>query len=232
MSDMSNQKLMALLNAFNEAEKSEEKMVDLFVPIAKQMLYGGCLEVYSKGKVCRRIYPQTVEFYYHEETEGGLKDYIVYHRNKVSIVDGREEEIDYFPLGAINAHRSGIDITFEKEGQYRASALIRAYKVEFVNEKDAGLKKYLNVKSTIDPRSTYLYDYLFTGLQMPITFKWKDIDFNPKKKLETGLRKNVHEYRKAENGKLERTDIQDTLPWAFSINKFPQTLQYPPKKVK
>jgi len=135
---MSNRKLMAALadlqNEQKELSSNEDvralELADLFKPIAKQLLYGGCFEVYSNGKLVRKVYPYTVEFYYHEEVAGGFKDYIVYHRNKIIAIDGKEiKDVPYFELGTINAHQSGIDITFESAfGQYRASALIRAFK--------------------------------------------------------------------------------------------------------
>ena len=226
---MSNQKLMAALADFQERQKtlfsSDEdaralELVGLFKPIAKQLLYGGCFEVYSKDALVRRVYPQTVEFYYHEEAEGGLKDYIVYHRNKVSIKNEKKtyETPSFFEVGAINAHHSGIDITFEsEEGQYRASALIRAFRYE----KDG--------KEIIDDRSTYLYDQLFTGLEMPITVQWKSEKSVPEKEPEQGYRVNVFKYKPelGADGKPIKTEEQDRRPWAFSVKAFPPKLQLP-----
>ncbi|MGM9814650.1 MAG: hypothetical protein ACI3ZX_00860 [Candidatus Aphodosoma sp.] len=41
-----------------------------FEAIAKDVFLGGCFEINS----VRRIYPLEIEFYYHEEGKGGLKD--------------------------------------------------------------------------------------------------------------------------------------------------------------
>lgn len=73
-----------------------------------------------------RVYPTTVEFYFHSEKENGVKDPIVYHRNNNKV----KGEIPYFPMCTLHAHDSGYDITFENPNEkYRASVLIRAYQV-------------------------------------------------------------------------------------------------------
>lgn len=225
---MSDQKLMAALASFQDGQKklssSEEdtralELAKLFKPIAQLLLYGGCFEVYSKGALVRKVYPHTVEFYYHEEVDGGFKDFIVYHRNKVSIKNGKQTHVNqpFFKLGSINAHQSGIDITFEsEEGQYRASALIRAFRYE----KDG--------KEIIDERSTYLYDQLFTGLDMPITVQWKSKDSYPDTEPKQGYRVNVFKYEPVldEKGKPIKTEEQDKRPWAFSVKEFKEIFRF------
>ena len=225
---MSDQKLMAALAAFQDGQKtlssSEEdaRALELsrpFKPIAQLLLYGGCFEVYSGETLARKVYPHTIEFYYHEEADGGFKDYIVYHRNKIYFKNGKETYVNppFFKVGSINAHQSGIDITFEsKEGQYRASALIRAFRYE----KDG--------KEVIDGRSTYLYDQLFTGLEMPITILWKSKDSFTDIEPKQGYRMNVFKYE-PELGKDKKpvpTEEQDKRPWAFSVNEFKEKLRY------
>ena len=229
---MSDQKLLSALATFQDVQKklssSEEEaraleLAKLFKPIAQLLLYGGCFEVYSAETLVRKVYPHTVEFYYHEEANGGFKDYIVYHRNKVSIKNGKMTHINppFFKVGSINAHQSGIDITFESnERQYRASALIRAFRYE----KDG--------KVIVDDRSTYLYDQLFTGLEMPITVQWKSEKSFPLKEPEQGYRVNVFKYKPelGADGKPVKTEEQDCRPWAFSVKAFSPKLQYAPKK--
>ena len=179
-----------------------KKLSELFEPIAKHLLCCGCFEVYSGNKLIRRIFPYTVEFYYHEE-EGIVKDPIVYHKNKP----------DYFKPGTINAHQSGIDITFENnddDAKYRASALIRAFRVK---EGDDINTKY----SDVDRRSTYLYDYLLTNIPMPITIEWVSLDTGINDEPIKGYRVNVHKY----DSKQEKTKELDRKPWAFSLGVFP-----------
>ena len=231
---MNDQKLMAVLTAFQDGQKKlsspEEnarafELSKLFKPIAQLLLYGGCFEVYSGEKLVRKVYPHTIEFYYHEEADGGFKDYIVYHRNRVSIKNGKKTLVtrSFFKVGAINAHQSGIDITFESEaGQYRASALIRAFRYE----KDG--------KEIVDERSTYLYDQLFTGLEMPITVQWKSKDSYPDTEPKQGYRMNVFKYKPEldEEGKPVKTEEQDKRPWAFSVKEFKEKLRFTPESGK
>ena len=231
---MSDQKLMAALAAFqdgqNKLSSSEEdaralELAKLFKPIAQLLLYGGCFEVYSGEKLVRKVYPHTIEFYYHEEADGGFKDYIVYHRNKVSIKNGKETHMNpsFFKVGTINAHQSGIDITFEsEERQYRASALIRAFRYE----KDG--------EEIVDNRSTYLYDQLFTGLEMPITVQWKSKASYPDTEPKQGYRVNVFKYEPAleKDKKPIPPKEQDKRPWAFSVKEFKEKLRYIPEPEK
>ena len=166
----------------------------------------------------RRIYPHTVEFYYHEE-EGSLKDYIVYHRHKREF-ENVTRKVGFFTPGTLNAHQSGIDITFESEkGKYRASALVRAFEVDGV----------------VDTRSTYLYDHLFTNVEMPVAVDWETVD-KPVPEPFQGYRKNVFGYKEGfdEKGKPmpDKSKYPDGKPWAFSLSEFPPNLQFPKEKDK
>ena len=188
----------------------------LFEPIAKHLLCGGCFEVYSGDNLIRRIFPYTVEFYYHEE-EGIVKDPIVYHKNTP----------DYFKSGTINAHQSGIDITFENEDQdakYRASALIRAFRVKEGDDinakyKDDYVRKSRVKSKDVEYRSTYIYDYLFTNIPFPIKVEWAPLKTEMNAKPIKGYRVNVFQYEE-KDGKLVKTDKQDVKPWAFSLEEF------------
>lgn len=77
-----------------------------FIKIAKNVL-SGYFEVSNKGNLIK-VCPTSIEFYYHEEFEGGIKDPIVYYRNSEKSIK------NIFPLGVLHNHVSGIDITFEK----------------------------------------------------------------------------------------------------------------------
>jgi len=187
-----------------------EKLGEAFKNIACQLLYGGCFVVYSGDKEFRKVYLHTVEFYYHEET-GTLKDYIVYHKHKrknQEII----REVGYFTPGTLNAHQSGIDITFESEaGQYRASALVRAFLV-----KEHG-------KERVDHRSTYLYDELFTNVPMPIKVEWRPETLQGP--VHQGYRVNVFMYDPdtldKDGNPAKNEKCPDKKPWAFSREEFP-----------
>lgn len=165
----------------------EQKLAVLneqFCQMAKELLYGGyfCIE----GK--NQIYLDDIEFYYHEEGEGGLKDPIMYHTN-----DHEGREIPYFEMGRLNLHTSGVDVMFEnEEKQYRASFLIRGFHVE---------------GGEYDSHSTHIYDkMLYMGLPLgkPIEIEWIALrlpgyeNYEPKGEP----RQNVAEYEKDEKGRF------------------------------
>lgn len=196
----------------NDEDARIKKLSELFEPIAKHLLCGGCFEVKSGDKLIRRIFPYTVEFYYHEE-EGIVKDPIVYHKNKP----------DYFKPGTINAHQSGIDITFENEdAKYRASALIRAFRVKEGDDINSAYKNdYIRTSyaksKDVEYRSTFIYDYLLTNIPMPIRIEWVSLDTGINVEPIKGYRVNVNKY----DSQQERTKELDRKPWAFSLGEFP-----------
>ena len=84
--------ILASFQGVTEIKDEKEKLSSLssqFEAIAKDVLLGGCFEINS----VRRIYPLEIEFYYHEEGEGGLKDPVMYHTN-----DHEGKQLDYYPL--------------------------------------------------------------------------------------------------------------------------------------
>ncbi len=209
-------------------ELSIEDLDKEFKDLAKWFLYGGYISVgvQNKNKEVEEhyhIYIDTVEFYFHcEENDQNneenrpykVKDPIVYHQNR-KVPRNRKgekviEEFPYFPLMTLHAHASGYDITFENgEEKYRASALIRAFKIG----------QYGN---TI-PQSTFLYDYL-NGFPLlgETHIAWKDEDENSEFAIERKKRKNVYRYKMDEDGdyKLESekrsVDYLDNREWSFS----------------
>jgi len=193
----------------NEIER-ENKLAELFMDLAKYLLYGGyfhCSERYD-------LYITSVEFYYHEEN-GEIKDPIMYHRNKKKWIKnkkkGQKDEIveykkDFFDVGTLNPHISGVDISFENDGleiKYRASALIRAFVV-----KGKGVKEPIE-----DGRSTYVYDYLFDGLSVDKSnnqLEWKPIKEPeiPLEPLPIVNRKNVYKYVSEEEARIYNIDVE------------------------
>lgn len=217
-------KLSKILKEFQKGQKNLpddreariQGLAELFKPIAEHLLSEGCFKVYSGTKLIRRVFPFTVEFYYHEE-EGNVKDYIVYHKG----VD------DYFKPGSINAHQSGIDITFEnRDAKYRASALIRAFRVIDGDDIHAPFKKGYRrstreKREDVEYRSTYIYDYLFTNIPLPIKVQWADCVLGVDCDLKQGYRVNVFEYDTSDKtNKPTKSDSRDRKPWAFSLDEF------------
>ena len=240
-------KLMDCLKSFRGAhgDNKDEKVKNLteqFEAIATRMIYGGHFEVIGGGEIVRQIYIHTVEFYYHEESNdkndnNAVHDYIVYHRNALKGEDKYQKTVVPFPVGSLNAHQSGIDITFEDpHGNYRASALIRAFMVkEGWNEESDFFDDFPNNKKkgdTVNPRSTYLYDYLFQNAILPVSIVWRDTPIKSNVTLVPNKRENVYKYEedpstkkvKIEKGKpkkiiVDGKKIPDDRHWAFSKDK-------------
>ena len=182
------------LRNFQEKGLSEEERIEIkknnapdsFKRIAKELL-SGYFEV-SSGNNKVKVYPTTIEFYYHEE-DRDIKDFIVYHRNTKSA------EKDPFPFGILHNHVSGIDITFEKkdsEGHIiRASALIREYRVD---------------GKGIDTHSTYLYNDLYSNFSIFDGFSiiWRDSEIVSVS--EPNVRKNVAKYDETTEKKIPATE--------------------------
>ena len=175
--------LLDTLTKFNGGSSVEE-LEEKFSNIASAFLYGGYIDVNNVYKV----YIKTVEFYFHSETDNGVHDPIVYHRNK------NEQKIPYFPLMTLHAHNSGFDITFESEaGEYRASALIRSYEVKKGDKYLKWNKNHFeeNDECCFNTQSTYLY-FLLNGFPLGESngIKWVDVPYTPIK-CEGRPRKNV-----------------------------------------
>ena len=224
--------LLECLKQFSGAPQEEKDydarisaLEDDFVLLAKKLLYGGYFLVKdNRGNDVYKIDIQTVEFYYHEETkaDNGIFDPIVYHRNG-RFPSNQDHQVPAFPLMALHTHQSGIDITFEeKDGKYRASALIRAFSVfdyrlnEYVKwdskEKTDGIYHHRKDKPYVDARSQYLYYYIngFDINSGKSLIEWKpnkdvDYDSNP---IYYGRRKNVF--------KDKEKKILCKRRWAFS----------------
>lgn len=208
------EKLIEKLKEFNENISGESNINDIqkrFEELAPIFLYGGHIKVRDDYKVFIR----TVEFYFHSEKDKGVHDPIVYHRN------GRDlKESPYFPLMSLHAHSSGFDITFEKPGEYRASALIRSYEVKnnngeyFVWNKE---NKYFEKSSKYgyNKQSTYLYALLngfAFGNNNDITWEEESRGF---KKVPGKPRQNVFKSEsewKYINTKKEKCDRE----WSFT----------------
>lgn len=193
---------------------NEDKLQGLFEKLAPAFLYGGYIQVRNDY----RVYIKTVEFYFHSETENGIKDPIVYHRNNRSV----EGNIPYFPLMSLHAHASGFDITFESTNKhFRASVLIRDYEVKgrdkddkevyFIWDKENELF-VTSQKYDYNEQSTYLYA-LLNGFNISEdnTNKvlWED-DFQDKQlkkdDIKANIRKNVPLYRPEGNNYVKITN--------------------------
>ena len=226
MSNMKNN-LRSVLESFQgvtEIKNEKEKLLSLssqFETIAREVLLGGCFDING----VRRIYPLEIEFYYHEEGENGLKDHIMYHTN-----DHEGKPLAYYSLGTLNCHISGIDVTFEnKEKQYRASFLIRKYRVcEY--ESGAWMEKKVH-----EERPTYLYEDMFMNIPLfdGITVKWISGEtVNPTKEIVRKQRINVAEYKRDNDGKFTKVEITKDEYDKLSDIEQQEYFSYSGKKLK
>ena len=211
-----------LIEFANKEHGTVEELTEAFAELAPYFLSGG----YIKVREDYRVYPTTVEFYFHAET-GAVKDPIVYHRNN-KYVDG---DIPYFPIMTLHAHDSGYDITFENpDKQYRASVLIRAYQVWDIKQgcwlkwgtKEQQFRKYVNTdKTPINTQVLYL-KYLLNGFPMngECLINWVDAKELLVFKTEDGRpRKGVDKYN--EYG-VRLKGVPDNRPWSFSRKEYIQ----------
>ena len=221
--------LNTLLSEFRgakgETKKDREKSLFLaFGQIAGKLLYGGHFVITDEnGDVVRNVYLHNVEFYYHEEGDGLVKDYIVYHRNPENPAK-TPNPLPPFPIGSLHTHVSGVDITFEDNRHpdnplYRASALVRAFRVEEV-KKTAGV----TFSTEVDEHSTYLYNALFMGvniLEGNLSVHWTDNDVQQCVFPQSKPRHNVGKFDEKIHKKGYKYHVkkeifeQDERPWAF-----------------
>ena len=206
-------KLENLLRDFSLSEASRQYIINggheapkEFEPIAKAALAGHfCVKGQGENIIVR---PTCIEFYYHEESNNGIKDYIVYHKST------KDAPKLAFKMGTLHNHVSGIDITFEKDDDsgtaIRASLLIREFEIDGRN----------------DDRSTALYEALYqqTSIFDGMSVKW--IDGDEIVETLTDYRKNVAQYETPKDKKkaaqypdLPATEdkkyVQDLRKWQF-----------------
>ena len=212
-------KLIEQLLEFQDSRRNKGVGLEkLFEKLAKYLLYGGhfhCSERYD-------LYITSVEFYYHEEigdNDKRIVDPIMYHRN---VKD--KPVVPYLNIGTLYPHWSGVDITFEDDIlQYRASALIRSYRIVQLKPERLELKE--------SDLSTYVYDYLFDGLSVDkkeTAINWIDDKVILSNcKVNAYKRKNVnlfkYNYEKTEDEPSSKHDNefikiknkQDSRRWRF-----------------
>lgn len=185
----------------HDREAYANKIAECFIPCAKKILAGYFKVTNDVGDkvLVRKIQPTVLELYYHEEKDGGFRDPIMYHTDYRKRTEKKAKgetyfslsgltELPYYPIGSLNPHTSGIDVTFENaQEKYRASFLIRAYSVTYENGKTR----------TVD-NSTEIYDdLLLNGISLDNAnwIEWVD-DAVEVKAIKQDLRRNVPDYEK------------------------------------
>lgn len=191
---------------------NEDAVAKCFEPYARKILCGGYFLVNGRYIIDLGY----IELYYHEEdrkeTQGKIKDPIMYHTNDRRPYSTYYKGIGkypYFKYGSFNLHQSGVDITFENpDEEYRASFLIRSYRVMEItnNETAEDIKEKLRnpVFPEYNPHSTHIFDDMFPngvvfGNDNNVKIKWVICEKGGE--IKTCKRINVPDYKKDENGK-------------------------------
>ena len=119
------------------------------------------------------------------------------------------EGLPYYPIGSLNPHTSGIDITFENaKERYRASCLIREYKVTYEGGKTV---KVVN--------STELYDDMrLNGITLDKADWIEWCDGIEDVEVERKWRRNVPKYRQVQ-GERDRWEPDPNGMDTFSTPK-------------
>ena len=197
-----------------QRQEYSDAIAKCFMPCAQKIL-AGCFKVYIDEdgiKTKRIVRPTAIELYYHEEGPGGFKDPIMYHtqdRKAQYLASRGITALPYFPMGSINPHTSGIDITFENSSAgYRASFLIREYELVCDDGNPILVKN-----------STDIYDdLLINGITLDDAdwVEWCDGEALPADMIERKWRRNVAEYV-VRGGVWKKNDILDGRD-SFSIS--------------
>jgi len=200
----------------NLATWNKETVAECFFPCAEEILCNGYFLVNNRYIIDLGA----IELYYHEE-DGTIKDHIMYHTNehlpaKYKEIIKHDGGYPYFEFGSFNLHTSGVDITFENpKEKYRASFLIRSYRVLNKDENPSNLEK------PFDACSTHLFDDMFfSGIMLGTeTVKWEKK--NKRGKIIQQQREHVACYQLKEN-KFVRISKADYAADKMIQNQFPK----------
>lgn len=142
------------------------------------------------------IYPIDIEFYFHDEENKSIIEPQMYHVG----------DVPYFPVGAICPNRSGVDMTFEREGKYRASFLIRGYTYKSLVDGEVYTNRDISKKAIVF-KPQYLWEDLFgnaTLFKQGLSIIWVDNDEFNKVRIKSSARINVHKIEGEETDRMWR----------------------------
>lgn len=190
------QRLQNALEQFIPA-KTVNRLTKQFEDIA-QIVFNGRYVVNEEYE----IYPIDIEFYFQDEENKSIIEPQMYHVG----------DVPYFPIGAICPNRSGVDMTFEREGKYRASFLIRGYTYKsllndnedtFTNKTSKELKE-----GEIDKfKPQYLWEDLFGNASIfgkGLSIVWVDNDDYNEVDIKSSARINVRKIEGEETDRMWR----------------------------
>lgn len=181
------QRLQEALEQFTPANSVNE-LTQQFENIA-QIVFNGRFVVNKEYE----IYPIEIEFYFQDEENGTIIEPQMYHVG----------DVPYFPIGSLCPNRSGVDMTFEREGKYRASFLIRGYTYKSLIDEEIYTNK-VNSKNMPQFKPQYLWEDLFGNASVfgqGLSIIWVDNEEYKKVRILSSTRINVH---KIENEPTDR----------------------------
>ena len=191
------QKLQETLEQFTPAN-SIDKLTIQFENIA-QVVFNGRFVVNGEYE----IHPIEIEFYYHDEEKGTIIEPQMYHI----------KELPYFPIGSLCPNRSGVDMTFEREGKYRASFLIRGYTYKSLVDGEVYTNRDISKKAIVF-KPQYLWEDLFgnaTLFKQGLSIIWVDNDEFNKVRIKSSARINVHKIEGEETDRMWRFTNLDAI---------------------
>lgn len=191
------QKLQETLEQFTPAN-SIDKLTIQFENIA-QVVFNGRFVVNGEYE----IYPIEIEFYYHDEEKETIIEPQMYHI----------KELPYFPIGSLCPNRSGVDMTFEREGKYRASFLIRGYTYKSLVDGEVYTNRDISKKAIVF-KPQYLWEDLFgnaTLFKQGLSIIWVDNDEFNKVRIKSSARINVHKIEGEETDRMWRFTNLDAM---------------------
>ncbi len=191
------QKLQETLEQFTPAN-SIDKLTIQFENIA-QVVFNGRFVVNGEYE----IHPIEIEFYYHDEEKGTIIEPQMYHI----------KELPYFPIGSLCPNRSGVDMTFEREGKYRASFLIRGYTYKSLVDGEVYTNRDISKKAIVF-KPQYLWEDLFgnaTLFKQGLSIIWVDNDEFNKVRIKSSARINVHNIEGEETDRMWRFTNLDAM---------------------
>lgn len=191
------QKLQETLEQFTPAN-SIDKLTIQFENIA-QVVFNGRFVVNGEYE----IYPIEIEFYYHDEEKGIIIEPQMYHI----------KELPYFPIGSLCPNRSGVDMTFEREGKYRASFLIRGYTYKSLVDGEVYTNRDISKKAIVF-KPQYLWEDLFgnaTLFKQGLSIIGVDNDEFNKVRIKSSARINVHKIEGEETDRMWRFTNLDAM---------------------
>lgn len=115
--------------------------------------------------------------------------------------------VPYFPIGSICPNRSGVDMTFERKGKYRASFLIRGYIYKSLVDEEIYINRGTTRSRIVAFKPQYLWEDLFGNASIfgkGLSIIWVDNDNYNEVRIQSSARINVRKIKGEETDRMWR----------------------------